>query len=255
MPHLKKIWLLLLITIILYPTGASAEEKQGGYDLGLGAGVKVSTSEYKGEETTISPIPIVNFESEYVFVHGLTAGAYIYADETSNLLVTVSYLAHNYDASENDEHAMKRLKDRYSTMMLGAAYELHGSWGTADISLAADVLDTNNGFTADASYAYPFKAAFLKIKPFIGVEWTSERYNDYYYGVSASESRKSGLMEYEAEGGFSPYVGVGLKVDLTNNLEMGLNTKIKQLSDEITDSSMVDRDVNYSCALGFSYSF
>lgn len=46
-----------------------------------------------------------------------------------------------------------------------------------------------------------------------------------------------------------------MKVGLTDNFDLAVNTKAKMLSEEITDSSMVDRDVTYSFGLGLSYSF
>jgi outer membrane protein len=171
------------------------------------------------------------------------------------LSVNVSYLSQSFDASENDDSRMRLLDDRDSSMTVGAAYSLRGDWGQTKLEFSADVLDTNNGFIADASYAYPFRLSFLKLKPFAGIEWTSENYNDYYYGVSSGESNRSGLREYAANGGFSPYMGLSVKYGLTEDIDMRLSGKIKKLSGEITDSPMVDKDVTSSFAFGLSYSF
>ncbi|OIQ49336.1 MltA-interacting protein precursor [Pseudodesulfovibrio hydrargyri] len=251
----NKILLLLLASMAFCPALALADDGDKGYDLSLGAGVKISTSEYKGEDAKVSPVPLLNYEGEYLFVHGLTAGAFLYKDPTNELSVNVSYLSQSFDASENDDRRMRLLDDRDSTMMVGAAYSLRGDWGQTKLALSADVLDNNNGFVADASYAYPFSLSFLRIKPFAGVEWTSENYNDYYYGVDSGESSKSGMREYSAGSGFSPYVGLGLKCGLTRDIDISLSTRIKKLSEEITDSPMVDKDATYSFAFGLSYSF
>jgi len=255
MIHVLRFLLFLFLGVALCPVPASAEDGGKGYDLSLGAGVRVSTSEYKDEDAKVSPVPIINYEGEYLFVRGLTAGVHLYRDEANELSVTASYLSKSFDASESDDWGMQRLDDRDSTMMAGLAYALRGVWGEAELSLSADVLDTNNGFVADGSYAYPFKLSFFKFKPSVGVEWTSESYNDYYYGVSGEEAARSGMREYEAGSSFSPYAGLGVKIGLTDNFDLAANAKAKMLSEEITDSSMVDRDVTYSFGLGLSYSF
>jgi len=255
MIRVKSILLFLLIGSIMHPALALAEDGDRNYDLSLGAGVKISTSEYKGEDTKVSPFPLLDYEGEYLFIHGLSAGAFLYKDPTNELSINASYLPQSFDASESDDRQMRRLDDRDSTMTVGAAYSLRADWGVTKLELSADVLDTNNGFVADASYAYPFRLSFLKVKPFAGVEWSSENYNDYYYGVSSGEANRSGMREYSAGNGFSPYAGLGLKYGLTQDIDMSLNAKVKRLSEEITDSPMVDKDVTYSFGFGLSYSF
>jgi outer membrane protein len=244
-----------IVSVTLCPAPALAEDAGQGYGVSLGAGVGVSTSEYRGEDTKVSPVPILKYEGEHFFVRGLSAGAHLYRDEVNDLSVNVSYLSQSFDADESDDSMMKLLDDRDSTMMAGFSYGLRGGWGAAGLSLSADVLDTNNGLVGDASYACPFKLSFLKIKPVVGVEWTSENYNDYYYGVDSSESVRSGMGEYGAGSGFSPYLGLGLKCDLTHDFEMMLKTRVRKLSREISDSPMVDRDVTYSLVFGLGYSF
>jgi hypothetical protein len=46
----------------------------------------------------------------------------------------------------------------------------------------------------------------LTLTPGIGVQYSSENYNDYYYGVSKNESRRSGLKTYGADDGWDPYL-------------------------------------------------
>jgi outer membrane protein len=239
----------------MLPALAMAEDGQEKYNLGLGVGVGVSSSEYKEESDSVTPIPILKYEGEHFFVRGLTAGVHLYKDDYNELSLTVSYLSQSFDASESDSHAMQQLENRYSTMLAGAAYNLKMDWGVAGLSLSADVLGTSNGFIADASYAYPFEISFLKVKPSVGVEWTNENYNDYYYGVSASESHSSGLLEYNAESGISPYLGLQLKIGLTEGFGLTLGAKAKWLSDEITNSPMVDQDMKFSFGAGIVYSF
>lgn len=246
---------LLLLAMSLNPTLAAAGDGSDGLDLSLGAGVGISTSEYKDYDAGISPIPIVNYEGDHFFVRGLTAGLHLFKDDHNEFSLIASYLSQSFDASESDDDAMQELDDRYSTMLAGVSYRLKTDWGVARMSFSADVLDTMDGFVADASYAYPFKLAGLKLSPVIGVQWTSEDYNDYYYGVDSDESLRSGLSAYHPDGALSPYAGLNLKVGLFDDFDMLLGAKAIWLGDEITDSPMVDEDVKYSFTAGFTYSF
>ena len=255
MARIRGFMVLLLAGICLIPAPAAAEDAAKERELGLGAGASVSTSEYKGEDAGVSPFPIVEFDGEYFFISGLTAGAHVYRDERNDLSLTASYLPQRFDASGNDDAAMRLLDDRDSSVLAGAAYSRTEAWGQARLSMGYDVLGKSNGLTADASYAYPFKSGLLRLKPVVGVEWTNRSYNDYYYGVSSDEAARSGLSEYKADGGFSPYLGLRLKVGLTDSLDLTTGAKAKWLSSEITDSPMVDQDVKYSLNLGLIYSF
>lgn len=254
MKLMSRAFLLLILFVMLLPLTARAQDADD-YGLALGVGANLSTSEYKGDGSSVSPFPIVNYDGDVFFIHGLSAGAHLYSEGAHDFSILASYLSQSFDASDNDDDDMKELDDRYASMMAGFEYSFSSEYGVAKVSVLADVLDTNNGFMADMSYAYPFKASFLKIVPKVGVEWTSDEYNDYYYGISSGESAASGLAEYKAEADFSPYAGVSMKTSLTESVDMMLRTKVKFLGSEITDSPMVDEDVTYSIGLGITYSF
>ncbi len=67
-------------------------------------------------------------------------------------------------------------------------------------------LDNSNGFIWDLAWLYRYTNGALTLTPGIGVQYNSENYNDYYYGVSKNESRRSGLKSYSADDGWNPYL-------------------------------------------------
>ena len=58
----------------------------------------------------------------------------------------------------------------------------------------------------------------LTLTPAIGVLDDDENFNEYYYGISGNESRRSGLSSYSPGDSWTPYVGLSAKYALTSNL-------------------------------------
>lgn len=60
----------------------------------------------------------------------------------------------------------------------------------------------------DAAYLYGFEGDKWSVQPGVGVIWSSEKQNRYEYGITAAESRRSGLDEYRLGSSWTPYVEV-----------------------------------------------
>ena len=95
----------------------------------------------------------------------------------------------------------------------------------------------------------------VSLAPTVGVQWTDVNYNDYYYGVDASEARASGLRSYSPESSFSPYGGLAARMLLNENWSIFASGQLMFLGSEIQDSPMVDKSTKYSLSGGFLYNF
>ena len=56
------------------------------------------------------------------------------------------------------------------------------------------------------SRLYRYTNGNLTLTPGIGVEWNSDNQNEYYYGVSRHESRRSGMRSYDPDSSWNPYL-------------------------------------------------
>ena len=214
---------------------ATAQGDKWGFNAGAGASLR--TSEYKGVDSLGTPLPLLGYEGKWLYLRGLSGGAHIYRDRYQEFNVQLSYLPQNFYASWSNND---RLRTQY---------------GHASATLSTDVLGVNNGLMADVSYAYPLRFENVMITPAVGVQWTDSNYNDYYYSISSSESRASGLKEYSPENAFSPYAGLTMRVILTEDWSAIGNAKAMFLGNEITDSPMVERSTTYSFSAGLLYAF
>jgi len=204
----------------------------------------------------VYPIPLVSWDDERFCVKGFGAGLYLWKSGASKLSAGLEYLPTQFRPQDSDNAAMRQLDKRYSSMLAFALWECScEEWGSLRIKTAADVLDNSGGFLVDVSYSKAVAFGPVVLTPALGVCWTSADYNDYYYGVSTSESKRSGLDPYEAEGGFSPFASLRLDVALSPHWGLYAMASAMLLSEEIRESSMVNDDVKLGIGGGISYKF
>lgn len=145
---------------------------------------------------------------------------------------------------------MKALDKRRSTVMAGLRYSHTADWGVVRAEYLGDILDNSDGFTADLSYLYPIQQGRFTLVPGIGAMWASEDQNNYYYGVS-----RSGLREYHANDGWSPYVELTVNYAITQSWRTYVMARYLRMSDEAKDSPMTDRQSIGLMGIGTTYSF
>ena len=129
------------------PADAAAQGDKWGFNAGLGASLR--TSEYKGIDSLGSPLPLIGYEGKWLYLRGLDGGVHVYRDHYQEFNIQLSYLPQNFYASWSDNSRMKRLDDRYSTLMAGLNYTLRTPYGQASATVSTDTLGVNNGIKAD----------------------------------------------------------------------------------------------------------
>lgn len=58
------------------------------------------------------------------------------------------------------------------------------------------MLDNSNGWVGEMSLFRQMPMGKQTLTPAIGVLYYDENFNEYYYGISGNESRRSGLSSY-----------------------------------------------------------
>lgn len=83
----------------------------------------------------------------------------------------------------------------------------------------------------------------------------AKNYNDYYYGVSKAESRRSGLNSYSADDGWDPYLELTASYNFLGDWNVYGTGRYIRLSDEVKDSPMVDKSWSGIFSVGVTYKF
>jgi len=221
----------------------------------LGAAALVTPNLYKGDQDRVYPVPMVGYEGDNFYLRGLTAGYYLWNDQTDKLSITAYYSPLFFRAKDSNLHSMRQLSNRYATLMAGLSYAHYTQYGFLRTVLAGDTLDNSNGVTWDTAWLYRYTTDRLTLTPGIGITWSSENQNEYYYGISKNESARSGLNSYDPDDSWAPYVELSVNYKLTENWNVFGMGRYIRLADEVTNSPMVDKEWTGVLMTGITYSF
>lgn len=243
----------LFLALALF-AGSCAHVSARGWSVGVG--VLVGNSEYRDTDVRVMPFPFVRYEGERLHLDGLGGGVHVFKDGGHKISANVYYDAQSFDGSDSDDARMKRLDDRDSTVMAGLSYSFASPrYGIFRVGASGDILGEHDGFRIDAGYTYGFRLGGFFLMPGAGAIFSSGNYNDYYYGIGADESAASGLPEYKAGTGVSPYAQLLVHYKIADNWNAFFLTRLTLMNDEVKDSPMVDGEVKFSFGVGASYSF
>ena len=149
----------------------------------------------------------------------------------------------SYNAKYGNSWAMQQLNNRYMSIMLGLQESFISRLGIVEISGQNDVMGISNGFMGCLEYAAPMfwgsvNNTFM-LEPEVGLQYDSQNLNNYYFGVSQSESVKSGLPQYSASDSWGPYEALNFVYCANQRLNLDLEFQLNQMPNQVFDSPMV----------------
>lgn len=242
--------LALGVLTAITATSALADNK-----FSVGAGVGVLETPYKDYDRKVVPVPVITYEGDDFWFRGLGGGYYLWNDESDKLSVTAYYSPFEFKPKDSDNWQLRQLDKRKATLMAGLSYVHNTQYGFLRTSLAGDTLDNSNGISWDLAWLYRYTNGGLTLTPGIGVEWSSENMNEYYYGISGKESRRSGLDRYDPDSDWSPYLELSASYKLSDDWSVYGVGRYTHLSSEVKDSPMVDKSWTGALSAGVTYSF
>ena len=240
---------LLIAATLFSATSAIASE------FSLGAGAFFNESAYKGFNENTRAVPLISYEGDNFYVRQTAAGWILWKDLKNEFSLTASWMPLHFDPDDNDDAAMKQLDERKGSAFLGGAWYRHERWGSLKFGIAADAMKESGGLVGEISYFRPIRMERLTLIPTVGVFYYDDSFNNYYYGVSDSESRRSGLNPYAAGDSWNPYVGVVAKYQVTQSLFLNASAVYTVLPDDVKNSPMIDREDSFTVMTGISWRF
>ena len=222
--------------------------------LTIGAGTHYANTPYKKYNNHGEFMSVIMYDSDRFYIDDDVAGIYLVKNKTHEIDVGIGIT----DLEFNNDHAsgiMRKLRTRKITAMASLNYQYKTNIGNFFTTVAADVLDRHNGFTADASYEAPFQIGRFGMAIRGGFQWQSSKYNKYYFGISKEESQFTGLSSYNPGSTVSPYIDASTMYSITKNWGIFLTSRYERMPSEIKDSPMVSRSGNLVIESGITYSF
>ena len=197
--------------------------------------------DYEGsDDYEFQPFPFASITyDDFIFIEGTSLGV--------NLLNFDGFKAgpiarYGFGRDEDDNNALDGLGDVDASVELGGflKYEV-GIWSAA-LTVAQNIAGGHDGLVAEAStgFAVPLTET-LRSSVEASATWADGNYMESYFGVSSSQSAKSGLSPFDAGGGFKD-VGITLGLDymITDSIGIGSRAQYKRLLGDAADSPIVD---------------
>lgn len=221
----------------------------------VGGGAVSFKSPYKDFKDNNSAYLLAEYEGENFSVGSEGVNYRLLGDDESpfSLYATLDSVGMGFDSSDSTFFSGMAERDSSFDLGLSADYQLADSVISA--SVLHDISGAHKGFTADLSYSYlvPLGEHAMFV-PMVGVNYLSEEFTDYYFGVRTSEAT-AGRAAYKADATANTYVGYSLDMPLNESWSINHSASYIWLGDEITDSSLVERDTSWFASLGVEYRF
>ncbi|MFT7559435.1 MAG: outer membrane protein [Flavobacteriales bacterium] len=149
---------------------------------------------------------------------------------------------------------LARLTSRNTTVYGGVEYGIGGDSWSMNAQLLRDVSVGHQGTSARVAAAYVGAWGSSRLSLSSGFSWQSSNLLAYYYGVSANETEYDELR-YRPDAGISPFAKIQWSYDINHNWSIQASYYYRQLSDQITNSPIIERASTQTYYIGGLYHF
>ncbi|MES1964144.1 MipA/OmpV family protein [Psychrobacter sp. AH5] len=222
--------------------------------LSVGVNALYVNSAYDLDDNEIRVLPGVFYDNNRFYARGASAGVYAINDGTNQLSAYAQLAGNSFDPDDANG-ALQGLNERKISAAAGITYLRRTPVGGFRAQVATDVLDHSGGSSARLTYLARITKDKLTVYPSIGFEYYDDEYNEYYYGVTAEESAKTGVAAYKANSSLNPYINVSANYDFNERWAGFFNQSLSYLPNEQYDSPMVDSRTEATTTLGLLYKF
>jgi len=222
----------------------------------IGTGAVSYNNIYAGENRESSGLLNFTYNGDTFFAKDGSLNLHLLKFEQYSLGLTVngdnSFLSDRDDYEDNP--MLSGLIERDNTVE-GGFYLFHTTKaGRFKFRLLTDLANKHNGETASLSYTFALKSGDWYINPSLGMNWISADKVNHHFGVSASESTAT-RAAYTGSSALNYFVGISARYEITDHIDIKLNTGINFLDSSIKNSSIVDDDKGYFSGVSFNYNF
>ena len=224
--------------------------------LSLGAAGLVAPAYEGSDETDFGVLPIIELEwKDRVFLNGRDGlGVKLLNGRHYTLSTSLGY---SFGRDEDDSDDLEGLGDIDG----GAVFKVAGELRYAGFSLAADfshqVTGDDTGYLVNSSLGYGWRPAEgVMVRPAITTSYASGDYMEPFFGISPSQSARSGLPVFDADAGFKS-VGAGLFLGYQIDPHWSVLGRLgyDRLIGDAADSPITQTEDQVSALFGVSYAF
>jgi len=223
--------------------------------LSAGVGAAISDSVYAGEGTRVTPFPLVVYQGERFFFHGITAGWRLVETDGFELAAVAAMRFDGFDIGDLGREELARngldarlLEDRDDGIDVGLSAAWTGRAGELEVELLADAAGASQGQEVSVEYGYPLQWGRTRVVPAVGLRWMSKDMADYYYGTLDKEVAR-GVVDYRAGDATVPHIGVSFMRSLGERWSLLATFEYSRFPDAIRSSPFVEPGCEGSVSL------
>jgi len=236
------------------------------FSLGFGLASKTNIYEKPDDDNKTLPLPVINYQSDLIYVKGLEAGLYLQPLDILKLTGFVNVQAAAYE--EDDADSLDGLDDREYTANVGIGATVFLKIGDADFGEVAlkamtEAGDEHEGEEVDLRYGKTimFSEQKFHIKPYFGMTFISEDKAAYNYGVTQEQAADAALVGNDIATAYRPgdsvntFVGIEGGYSINEKHTIIGSMESLQLDDYIADSTIVKEDTITTVSVAWLYNF
>jgi len=203
-------------------------------------------------DNQITVIPIISYESENLRINGPKFGYKLTKYKGLNFSFIGQYRFDGYKASDGD--IFKGMATRENAFELGAALSYRSELGGLSLKLLADASNSHQGHELSLTYVTRYQFGSLKLTPYVNITCSSEKFVDYYYGVSADEVLDV-RPYYSGKATINTQLGIRASKQFSTHHRFIVKASYIKFGDEITQSPLVNKSGAGKLTMGYFYVF
>lgn len=271
--------LLTLLACLSFSNNAFADfEQRSNEDIALiGFGAKFYSGPYAGQDGYVEAYPTIDIELGRFFLKGLTTGYHFYNHKRVSLALAASYNREFLDVDEINDKNKKLyygIESRDPSTEIGFVGRFYSRVGLVEGTFFKDISDTHDGTRASLKISRPIPdTGNWTMVPSFFVNYYSEKFNNYYYGVTQEENdigeeiavsealvvdgEFSDKIRATYRTGNSGHVGFALdmKYAFSQHFKGIGNITIEKFSGEVETSPLTEDKQLVTAVIGFAYEF
>jgi outer membrane protein len=226
---------LFILSSLAADSNEIALSKYNEQDWGVGVVYRSGNIPYMTEDSVVSSlVPMLFFENEYIFLHGIESGIKLY--ESDQWRVSAISRMHFVDIPQQYQNIIQAdtndvgFQLRYKLMNdqfidFEAMNDLHGRLYSA------------------IRYSTHFGNGSFEYRPYAQLQWNTSKYNTYYYG----------LNQEDISSGLEALIGVDARYHVWSNFYLLAKAQARFLGEDARDSIYMEDDIEGELFLGFGF--
>ncbi|AWX99863.1 hypothetical protein A8139_07540 [Marinomonas primoryensis] len=244
---------ILVKTILLMTTWTSSQviAVENESNFGLGIGINIAQSIYKGVDVDTTLFPYFVYENNNFYISGEEIGYYYFDYSGLKFGIAVRTGTHGY--SSNDSNQLTGMDDRDRALEFGFKARYNTILGNLFSNTFVDSGKSHKGFAVDFGWNTDIPLSNkLSLSPELSVSYQNSDFTNYYYGVKTSET-KLDRAAYNANAGVVKEIGLNVNYFIDRKQMLIFGASKKTFSTEITKSSIVNGDDALSARIIYIY--